>query len=140
MIADLAAICNVSANYGAVDMFLADLPTIEAKIPVADLEIVPFRDHSVFSLSIRNVGNRPLKMIDAELLVLEQFSPRLLEIPATRSIERFARGPQRWTGYRLTTRESTFQYSGVAALRESVTPSMGAIDLVGINLSIDRIL
>ena len=139
LLKSLAAICGVSLTEAPIPDFIQDLPRIEESTPASDLEVTAFRSGMAICLAIKNVGNRPLDMIDAELLVPAQLGPSLHAFSPVRELHQITENGMRWTGYRLTTIPSTIAHLGVEPLRKSLAASMGEVPLTGINIALARI-
>ena len=140
MLTHLGTICTVPVNMDHIASFLRDLPEIEARTKLCDLEVTVFRSGMVFCLAIRNVGNRPLDMIDAELLLPAQLGLTLRAYSPVRETATFSEDGQNWRGYRLTTTPSTHLHLGIEPLRKKLVPEMGEICLTGVNIALSRVL
>jgi hypothetical protein len=140
LISDLGAICSVAVNQTPVEAFLADLPSIEAQTPISGLEVTPLRDGRAICLSVRNTGNRPLEMIDAELLVPSQLGPTLYDSSPVRELAKGSDNGILLRGYRLTTIPSPVPNLGIDPLRPTLVPAMGEVVLAGMNIVLPKTL
>jgi len=135
---DIASVCHVSLAPELIPPFLNDLQSIEGQLPATTLEVTVFRGGSLLGLCIRNTGNRPLDMVDAELLIPEQLASNsaFTSYPPVRVKQRFEEEGVRLIGYRVTTQASHQPHLGIDPLRETLLPQMGEVLVAALRISI----
>lgn len=138
LLTSLGTICHVPVNEASIGDFLRDLSTLENKTTFSGLEVTPFRRGAAICLAIRNIGNRPLDMIDAELLVPAQCNAVLHPYAPVRERIVVAENGIQWTGYRLTTSPSASAHLGFEPLRPVLAQSMGELVLDGIAIGLHK--
>ena len=106
----IGSVCGVSSDGKSIREFIDELPRLEAQVPSVGLDVTVFRQNGALHLAIANTGNRPLDMIDAELLIPKKlgndngFGPT----PPVRETAHHEEYGFRWIGYRLTNEFSHF--------------------------------
>lgn len=134
----LAAIFHLERNEAVVGEFIADAERLQETIPSCGLKATVFRQGRIVGLSIQNTGNKPLDMIEAELLVAEQLSHAAVLTafsPVRETIRRDADGVK-LLGYKLTTIPSPQPHLGFEQLTQTLLKEAGEIFLSGINISL----
>ena len=134
----LAAVCRLELNETMVAEFIADAEKLRHTIPFSGMKATVFRQGRIVGLSIQNTGNKPLDMIEAELLVAEPLSHTAVltaHSPVRETIRRDADGVK-LRGYKLTTIPSPRPHLGFEQLTHTLIKEAGEIFLTGINISL----
>jgi hypothetical protein len=132
--------CHAQVNEGPIRQFLVDLPLLENKVPQCELDVRIFRDGEALSMAIRNSGNRPLDMIDAELSIPVQLS-RNTTFQAwepLREVHNFEEDGISFRGFRLTTHPFPRPHLGIEPLRQVLVPEMQDVELNGVGIHLPR--
>jgi hypothetical protein len=135
---DVALVCHISGSHEPIGQFLIDLSSVEAQIPSSGLEVEVFRKDMALYVTIRNTGNRPLDMVDAELLIHEELrgNNAFRDTPPVRVKCRYEEGSVHWLGYRLTTKASPQSNLGVNPLPETLLREMGDVPVTGLTIGL----
>jgi len=134
----IAKVCGSSLNPQPLVPFIDDLPSLEEQVPTTALTVAVFRQDSVLRVSVRNNGNHPLDMLDAELQVPEQLQGNNFvgDWPPVRMKTRFEESGVRWIGHRLTTKASPQAHLGINPLPETLVPQMGEVQVEGLTITL----
>ncbi|MBI3697054.1 MAG: toll/interleukin-1 receptor domain-containing protein [Acidobacteria bacterium] len=134
----IAIVCGVSLNEEPIAEFGSDLLALETQIPSSSLEVTVFRRELALYLAIRNTANRPLDMVDAELLIPEQLrgSSAFHSYPPVRETKRYEEDGVRWIGYRLTTQASQRPHLGISPLPATLLREMGEVLVTGLTIGL----
>jgi hypothetical protein len=137
----VASIFGASPDETPIANFLDDLPALEALMPPTHLSVRIFRQDNTLRLAVQNTGSRPLKMVEAELLIPESLrrDVHFQDFAPVRLVHRQVVDGVRLIGYRLTTTPSPVLYLGINPLRSFLTAGMGEeiVSDLGINLPAD---
>ena len=134
----VANVCGVDSDAHLLEEFVGDLPGLEAQIPSTCLKVRVFRQELALRLAIRNTGNRPLAMVDAELLIPEKLrgNNSFHSYSPVRETARYEEDGIRWIGQRLTTQASQQLYLGIEPLRAVLSREMGEVLVTGLTIGL----
>jgi hypothetical protein len=132
----IAKVCHCRVDDALLPPFLNDIVALEPHIPQHDLEVAVFRRGGQICLAVRNSGNRPLDMIDAELLIPTEFCQNMGWFPyqPVRDLLRLQHEGVSLIGYRLTTHPSSQPHLGIESLRSVLVKEIGELVLTGLSL------
>lgn len=132
--------CHQTPKENSIPELLANIAKAGSEIPSADLQVSVYRQNSSVNLSIRNNGNRPLEMVDAELLLPKSLCTASLGDIARPVRERIygeVKGVP-MIGYRLTTLTSPIAHLDVDPLRTYLDSASGEVILNHLALPINK--
>ena len=134
----VANVCGVGSSAQMLEEFVSELPGLEAQIPSSCLRARVFRQDLALRLAIRNTGNRPLDMVDAELLVPEQLGGNSIfhsDSPVREKV-RHEQDGIRWIGHRVTTQASQRPHLGIEPLRAVLLREMDEVLVTGLTIGL----
>ena len=136
LIDSVAAACHAKVADLTAEEFCSDIVALHVQTPSAGLEAIPFLRDNALHLAIRNSGNRPLDMIDAELQLPNELQGNawIQEFSPVRELSIHQENGTSWRGHRLTTIPSTRPHLGVEPLRPVLVRDAGEILLQGLTL------
>ncbi len=134
----LASICVTTMDEQLVSAFLSDLSGIESAMPHTNLSVTVFKQGGSLRLAIKNIGNRPVDLVEAELLIPEKLrgNNQFQEYSPVRQVRRHLENGVSFIGFVLTAVPSPILHLGINPLRQILAPGMGeyVVESIGIGL------